>query len=96
MSKGLEVLGKLSDEGLVERFGELVALERRTTANLVVLLAEVAGRELHLRDGSPSLFEWCRTRWAFAEDKAYNYVKAVEWVRRWPEMGRCWPTGGSA
>ncbi len=87
MSKGLEVLGKLSDEGLVERVGELVALERRTTANLVVLLAEVAGRELHLRDGSPSLFEWCRTRWGFAEDKAYNYVKAVELVRRWPEMG---------
>ncbi len=86
MCKGLEVLGKLSDEGLVERVGELVALERRTTANLVVLLAEVAGRELHLKDGSPSLFEWCRTRWGFGEDKAYNYVKAVEWVRRWPEM----------
>ncbi len=87
MSKGLEVLGKLSDEGLLGRVGELVDLERRTTANLVVLLAEVEARELHLRDGSPSLFEWCRTRWGFGEDKAYNYVKAVGWVRRWPQMG---------
>ncbi len=87
MSKGLELLGKLSDEGLLGRVGELVDLERRTTANLVVHLAEVEARELHLRDGSPSLFEWCRTRWGFGEDKAYNYVKAVGWVRRWPEMG---------
>ncbi len=87
MSKGLELLGKLSDEGLLGRVGELVDLERRTTANLVVHLAEVEARELHLRDGSPSLFEWCRTRWGFGEDKAYNYVKAVAWVRRWPQMG---------
>ncbi len=87
MSKGLEVLGKLSDERLLGRVGELVVLERRTTANLVVHLAEVEARELHLCDGSPSLFEWCRTRWGFGEDKAYNYVKAVGWVRRWPEMG---------
>ncbi len=87
MSKGLEVLRKLSDEGLLGRVGELVDLERRTTANLVVSLAEVEVRELHLRDGSPSLFTWCRERWGFGEDKAYNYVKAVEWVRRWPEMG---------
>ncbi len=87
MSKGLELLGKLSDEGLLGRVGELVDLERRTTANLVVHLAEVEARELHLRDGSPSLFEWCRTRWGFGEDKAYNYVKAVGWVRRWPQMG---------
>ncbi len=87
MSKGLELLGKLSDERLLGRVGELVDLERRTTANLVVHLAEVEARELHLRDGSPSLFEWCRTRWGFGEDKAYNYVKAVGWVRRWPEMG---------
>ncbi len=87
MSKGLELLGKLSDERLLGRVGELVDLERRTTANLVVHLAEVEARELHLRDGSPSLFEWCRTRWGFGEDKAYNYMKAVGWVRRWPEMG---------
>ncbi len=87
MSKGLETLAKWTDEGLLGRVGELVELERRTTANLVVLLAEVEARELHLLDGSPSLFEWCRTRWGFGEDKAYNYVKAVGWVRRWPQMG---------
>ncbi len=87
MSKGLETLAKWTDEGLLGRVGELVELERRTTANLVVLLAEVEARELHLRDGSSSLFEWCRTRWGFGEDKAYNYVKAVGWVRRWPQMG---------
>ncbi len=87
MSKGLKMLENLSDERLLGRVGELVDLERRTTANLVVHLAEVEARELHLRDGSPSLFDWCRTRWGFGEDKAYNYVKAVEWVRRWPEMG---------
>ncbi len=87
MSKGLKLLENLSDEGLLGRVGELVDLERRTTANLVVHLAEVEARELHLVDGSPSLFEWCRTRWGFGEDKAYNYVKAVGWVRRWPQMG---------
>ncbi len=87
MRKGLKMLEKLSDERLLGRVGELVHLERRTTANLVVHLAEVEARELHLGDGSASLFAWCRDRWGFGEDKAYNYVKAVEWVRRWPEMG---------
>ena len=77
-------LEDLSDAELVARLKALAARERHSAAQVAVLLAEVERRDLHLREGYGSLFEYCRDALAQSEHDAYNRITAARAVRRYP------------
>jgi hypothetical protein len=51
---------ELSDSDLTDAIGRLVGSERHAAARLVAHLAEFDARRLHLAEGYPSLFAYCR------------------------------------
>ncbi len=77
-------LKKLSDSDLMTTADRLVAVHRKTTANLLACLVEVVRRDLHLVDGASTLADWCMARWGLSEDQAWTYTKVVEVARKWP------------
>src|SRR5512145_2292871 len=77
-------LGELSDSELLDQLSALVKQERGVTVAVLLHLAEVEGRELHLAKGSPSLFAYCVRRLGFSEDVAYKRVGAARYARRFP------------
>jgi hypothetical protein len=77
-------LAKLSDAALVAEVERLARTEHDTTVALVVHLAELGARQLHVAAGFSSLFEYCREVLALSEGEAYNRVIAARAVRRFP------------
>ena len=80
----LAALSRLSDPDLVARLKSLTASERETTAQLVAHLAELDTRDIHLREGYPSLFVYCRDVLGLSEHEAYNRIDAARAARRFP------------
>jgi len=80
----LVALSRLSDPDLVARLKSLTASERETTAQLVAHLAELDTRDIHLREGFPSLFVYCRDVLGLSEHEAYNRIDAARAARRFP------------
>ena len=80
----LASLARLSDPDLVARLKSLTASERETTAQLVAHLAELDTRDIHLREGYPSLFVYCRDVLGLSEHEAYNRIDAARAARRFP------------
>ena len=80
----LVALSRLSDPDLVARLKSLTASERETTAQLVAHLAELDTRDIHLREGYPSLFVYCRDVLGLSEHEAYNRIDAARAARRFP------------
>ena len=62
----------------------MVARGNRLTARLLVVLAEVERRDLHLKEGCSSLFSYCVERLGMAEGAAYKRVWAARVGRRFP------------
>lgn len=62
----------------------LIARERDATAALVAHLAEMDTREVHLREGYPSLFVYCRNVLRLSEWEAYNRIEVARSARRFP------------
>lgn len=75
---------QLTDEQLLTEVQSLVARERQTTARLIASLAELETRGLHLRDGCPSLFNYCTQRLHLSEAEAYSRIAAARAARKWP------------
>src|SRR5512145_1584980 len=63
-----------SDDDSLSRLSALVQQERRLTVAVLVHLAEVERRGLHLVRGCSSLFAYCVQRLGFSEDVAYTAV----------------------
>ena len=80
----LASLRRLSDPDLVARLKSLTASERETTVQLVAHLAELDTRDIHLREGYPSLFVYCRDVLGLSEHEAYNRIDAARAARRFP------------
>ena len=80
----LVALSRLSNPDLVARLKSLTASERETTAQLVAHLAELDTRDIHLREGYPSLFVYCRDVLGLSEHEAYNRIDAARAARRFP------------
>jgi hypothetical protein len=76
----------LNDLDLEARLAELAAHLRHTTVELIVHVAELEGRDLHLRQGYGSLFVYCRDVLALSEHDAYRIVAASRAVRRFPAI----------
>jgi len=67
-------LTHLADHVLLRDLGELVALDRATTADLLAHLAEVDARKLYLPAGYPSMYAWCVGELGFSEDCAWKRI----------------------
>ena len=74
----------LSDDTLLAAAVRAAGAERRATANLVALLAEVDARRLYLGRGYPSLFAWCTAVLHLSEPAAYSRIAAARAARRYP------------
>ncbi len=74
----------MSDAELVERLAALVREERRVTAAVLVHLAEVEARGLHLGAACPSMFVYCTRVLGMSEDEAFKRIRAARALRRYP------------
>jgi hypothetical protein len=80
----LSSLRRLSDKELVARIKGLAAREREATAQIVVHLAELDTRDVHLREGYASLFVYCRDALGLTEAEAFNRIEVARAGRRFP------------
>ncbi len=76
----------LSDDALLAATARAAAAERRATADLVALLAEVDARRLYLGQGYASLFAWCTGVLRLSEPAAYSRITAARAARRYPAI----------
>ena len=60
--------------------------ERRVTAELLALLAEVDSRRLYLGDGCSSLFTYCTQVLRLSEHAAYHRIEALRRNSVWTEF----------
>ena len=60
--------------------------ERRTTAELLALLAELDLRKLYLGEGYSSLFTYCTQRLHLSESAAYGRITAARAAKRFPTL----------
>jgi len=74
----------LSDRELLEATARVVDCERRTTAELLPLLAEMDARQLHLSQGYSSLFAYCTQALHLSEAATYSRITAARAARRFP------------
>jgi hypothetical protein len=74
----------LDDDTLIDRLPALAAREREAAAAFVAHLAELEARDLHLRQGYPSLFVYCRDLLGLSEHDAFGLVAAARAARRFP------------
>jgi len=74
----------LSDGDLLAATECVAGDERRTTAELLALLAELDTRRLYLSEGYSSLFTYCTQRLRLSESAAYGRITAARAARRFP------------
>jgi hypothetical protein len=75
---------QLSDGDLLAATECVAGDERRTTAELLALLAELDTRRLYLSEGYSSLFTYCTQRLRLSESAAYGRITAARAARRFP------------
>src|SRR5688572_26681970 len=78
----IEALVHLTDAAVDAEVKRLAACEREVTVALVLHLAELEARKLHLGQGFPSLYIYCRTALSLSEHAAYHRIIAARAVRR--------------
>jgi hypothetical protein len=77
-------LARLSDDELAAQLKSLAARERDATARMVAHLAEMDTRDIHLREGYPSLYQYCLKVLRLSEWEALNRIAAGHLARRFP------------
>ena len=80
----LTPLSGLPDAVLVAQMKTLLAHERNVTAEVIAHLAELDTRDMHLREGYPSLFVYCRDALGLSDGEAYNRIEVARAARRFP------------
>ena len=79
-------LDHLSDAVLLRQLSELVARDRKTTAELLAHIAEVDDRRLYAEAGRPSMFAYCVEDLHMSEDAAYRRIHVARAARRFPVL----------
>jgi hypothetical protein len=79
-------IAKLADEALLQAVHTACREANRLLGLLLVLLIEVDERRLHLREASPSLFEFCRRHLRMSEGQAFRRINAARLVKRFPRL----------
>jgi len=77
---------KLSDVEVVLQVEHAAEASRLGMVELVVYLAEVERRSLHLRNGYSSLYKFCLGALKMSEDQAYRHANAVKLARKYPAI----------
>jgi len=77
-------LSTVSDAELMERLGALVREERRLTAAVLLHIAEVEARGLHLGAACSSMFAYCVRVLGMSEDEAFKRIRAARALRKYP------------
>jgi hypothetical protein len=77
-------LDHLSDAVLLCRLSEIVARDRRITADLLAHIAEVDARRLYVPTVSPSMFAYCVEELHMSEGAAYRRIQAARIARKFP------------
>jgi len=78
----------LSDGQLVAEVKRLVRCERDAIAQLVVHLAEMDNRHIHLAAGFPSLYAYCVEELHLSEYEAYHRIEVARAGRAFPRIFR--------
>ncbi len=79
-------VSQLSDEALVRRLRETVALDRQATAGMLRLIAEVDRRRLWAHGPYGSIYAWCLGELGMSEDMAAKRIQVARTARRLPEV----------
>ncbi len=80
----LASLHHLPDAALIAQVKQLIGRERGVTAEIIAHLAELETRDVHLRQGCPSLYVYCRDVLGLSEWEAYNRIEVGRAARRFP------------
>jgi len=78
----------MSDRELLAGLSSAAGDERRVTAELLALLAEVDSRRLYLGEGCSSLFAYCTRVLHFSEHAAYHRIETARAARYFPVVLR--------
>lgn len=76
----------LSDEELFASLRSLCAASRRVDVQLIVHLAEVEERSLHLKAACSSMFDFCVRKLGLSEGAAHRRINAARLSRRFPTV----------
>jgi hypothetical protein len=76
----------LSDTQLVAELKRPARVLRETIAQMVVHLAEMDDRQLHLAAGFPSLYAYCVEVLRLSEDDAYDRIEVARAGRAFPQI----------
>jgi 5-methylcytosine-specific restriction endonuclease McrA len=77
-------LAHRSDQELLSDVTKLVGSHRDITTKLVMCLAEIEERRLHLQAGFSSMFEFCVKKLGLGEGEAFRRIVAARLARRFP------------
>jgi 5-methylcytosine-specific restriction endonuclease McrA len=84
MTTSINRVAKLSEQELLAHFAELVARDRRTTAELLVAIAEIDERKLWATHACSSMFTFCMKRFHMSEQVTTKRLWAARTARRFP------------
>ena len=79
-------MSNMSDAQLVEATKCLLGSERATVAQVIVHLAEIELRGIHLAAGFPSLYAYCVQELQLSEHEALNRIEAARAGRAYPRI----------
>ena len=79
-----EFLSTMSDADVVTRLRDLLREERRLTATVLLHLAEVEARGLHLAAACSSMHSYCTRVLGMSEDEAFKRIRAARAARKFP------------
>ncbi|MFT4572398.1 MAG: hypothetical protein ACI8TX_003874 [Hyphomicrobiaceae bacterium] len=77
-------LAALSHARLLHRFADLVDRDRRSTAELLGVIAEIDQRKLWAEQACPSMFAFCVERFRMSEAVAAKRIRAARTARQFP------------
>jgi 5-methylcytosine-specific restriction endonuclease McrA len=84
MTTSFDCVAKLSERELLDHFAGLVACDRRTTAELLVAIAEIDERKLWAAHACSSMFTFCMERFHMSEQVTVKRIWAARTARRFP------------
>jgi hypothetical protein len=84
MTTSFDSIATLSEQELLDHFAVLVVRDRRTTAELLVAIAEIDERKLWAAHACSSMFTFCRERFHMSEQVTTKRLWAARTARRFP------------
>lgn len=90
MEKLKGTLAVLSHSQLLHRFSDLVCRDRRCTAEMLGVIAEVDHRKLWATQACPSMFAFCVERFNMSEAVTAKRIWAARTARRFPVIFAIW------